>query len=83
MIEVPLESGGSMLMEVELDESEQQGMVPAARGKLATEARQTFEEALHKEAECDAEFSATSALCCLRCFLRMYRGSSRDGMSSY
>jgi hypothetical protein len=48
MIEVPLESGGSMLMEVELDESEQQGMVPAARGKLATEATQTFEEALEQ-----------------------------------
>ncbi len=48
MIEVPLEGGGSMLMEVELDESEQQGMVPAARGKLATEATQTFEEALEQ-----------------------------------
>jgi hypothetical protein len=47
MIEVPLESGGSMLMEVELDEAEQQGMVPAARpGEMAAKAKQTFEEAL-------------------------------------
>lgn len=47
MIEVPLESGSSMLMEVELDENEQQGMVPAARaGEMAAKARQTFEEAL-------------------------------------
>ena len=49
MIEVPLESGGSMLMEVELDESEQQGMVPAARpGEMAVKAKQTFEEALEQ-----------------------------------
>jgi hypothetical protein len=49
MIEVPLESGGSMLMEVELDESEQQGMVPAARpGEMAAKAKQTFEEALEQ-----------------------------------
>lgn len=49
MIEVPLEGEGkrSVLVEVELDESEQQGMVPAARpGELATKAKQTFEEAL-------------------------------------
>lgn len=47
MIEVPLESGGSVLMEVELDESEQRGMVPASRaGELATRSKQTFEEAL-------------------------------------
>lgn len=49
MIEVPLEGGGSMLMEVELDESEQRGMVPAARpGELAVKAKQTFEEALEQ-----------------------------------
>lgn len=49
MIEVPLDSGGSMLMEVELDESEQQGMVPAARpGEMAAKAKQTFEEALEQ-----------------------------------
>jgi hypothetical protein len=49
MIEVPLESGGSMLMEVELDESEQQGMVPAARpGEMAAKAKQTFEDALEQ-----------------------------------
>ena len=49
MIEVPLESGGSMLMEVQLDESEQQGMVPAARpGEIAAKAKQTFEEALEQ-----------------------------------
>jgi hypothetical protein len=49
MIEVPLESGGSMLMEVELDESEQQGMVPAARpGEMAATAKQTFEDALEQ-----------------------------------
>ena len=49
MIEVPLESGGSILMEVELDESEQQGMVPAARpGEMAAKAKQTFEEALEQ-----------------------------------
>jgi hypothetical protein len=49
MIEVPLESGGSMLIEVELDEVEQQGMVPAARpGDMATKAKKTFEEALEQ-----------------------------------
>jgi Trypsin-co-occurring domain 1 len=49
MIEVPLDSGGSMLMEVELDESEQQGMVPAARpGEMAAKAKQTFEETLEQ-----------------------------------
>jgi hypothetical protein len=49
MIDVPLESGGSMLMEVELDDSEQEGMVPAARpGEMATKAKQTFEEALEQ-----------------------------------
>lgn len=49
MIEVPLESGGSMLMEVELDEAEQDGMVPAARrGEVAVKATQTFEEALEQ-----------------------------------
>ena len=49
MIEVPLESGGSMLMEVELDEAEQDGMVPAARrGEVAAKAKQTFEEALEQ-----------------------------------
>ncbi len=47
MIEVPLESGGSMLMEVEVDESGQDGMFPASRrGEIAIKARQTFEEAL-------------------------------------
>src|SRR5215211_2564596 len=47
MIEVPLESGGSMLMEVEVDGAEQEGMVPAARpGEMAAKAKQTFEEAL-------------------------------------
>jgi Trypsin-co-occurring domain 1 len=49
MMEVPLqgEDKGSILMEVELDESEQQRMVPAARpGELAAKAKQTFEEAL-------------------------------------
>jgi len=36
-------------MEVELDESEQQGMVPAARpGEMAAKAKQTFEEALEQ-----------------------------------
>ena len=49
MLEVPLESGGSVLMEVEVDESEQEGMVPAARpGEMATKAKQTFEEALEQ-----------------------------------
>ena len=49
MIEVPLESGGSVLMEVDLDESEQEGMVPAARpGEMAAKAKQTFEEALEQ-----------------------------------
>jgi hypothetical protein len=49
MIEVPLESGGSMLMEVEVNESEQQGMVPAARrGEMAVKAKETFEEALEQ-----------------------------------
>lgn len=49
MIEVPLESGGSLLMEVELEEAEQQGMVPAARaGEMATKAKQTFEDALEQ-----------------------------------
>jgi hypothetical protein len=39
MIEVPLEGGGSMLMEVELDEAEQDGMFPAARrGEVAAKA---------------------------------------------
>src|SRR4051812_48177472 len=46
MIEVPLESGGSILMEVELDPAEQDGMTPAARGKVAVKAKETFEEAL-------------------------------------
>jgi NTP-dependent ternary system trypsin peptidase co-occuring protein len=36
-------------MEVELDESEQDGMVPAARrGEMAAKAKQTFEEALEQ-----------------------------------
>lgn len=49
MIEVPLESGGSMLIEVEVDESEQDGMFPASRrGEIAIKARQTFEEALEQ-----------------------------------
>ena len=49
MIEVPLESGGSMLMEVEVDGAEQEGMVPAARpGEMAAKAKQTFEEALEQ-----------------------------------
>jgi hypothetical protein len=49
MIEVPLERGGSMLMEVEVDDSGQQGMVPAARpGEVAAKARQTFEQALEQ-----------------------------------
>ena len=49
MIEVPLESGDSMLLEVELDEAEQDGMVPAARrGEVAAKAKQTFEEALEQ-----------------------------------
>ncbi len=49
MIEVPLRSGGSMLMEVEVDPSEQDGMVPASRrGEIAIKARQTFEEALEQ-----------------------------------
>lgn len=38
-----------MLVEVELDESEQEGMVPAARpGEMATKAKHTFEEALEQ-----------------------------------
>ena len=38
-----------MLMEVELDDSEQEGMVPAARqGEIAAKAKQTFEEALEQ-----------------------------------
>jgi hypothetical protein len=49
MLEVPLEGGDFMLMKVELDESEQQGMVPAARpGEMASKAKQTFEEALEQ-----------------------------------
>lgn len=41
MIEVALENGGSMLMEVNLDEPEQDGMVPAARpGEVAAKAKQ-------------------------------------------
>ena len=36
-------------MEVELDDSEQQGMIPAARsGEVAVKAKQTFEEALEQ-----------------------------------
>lgn len=36
MVEFPLQGGGSILMEVELDEAEQDGMVPAARpGEVA------------------------------------------------
>lgn len=49
MIEVPLECGGSMLMEVELDDSEQEGMIPAARpGEMATKTKRTFEQALEQ-----------------------------------
>jgi hypothetical protein len=49
IIEVPLESGGSMLMEVEMDEPERRGMVPSARpGEMAAKANETFEEALEQ-----------------------------------
>ena len=49
MVEVPLDDGGSMLVEVELDEEEQDGMVPAARaGEMATKATQTLQEALEQ-----------------------------------
>ena len=49
MIEVPLQAGGSMLMEVDLDPAEQKGMVPAARqGEIAARAKQTFEQALEQ-----------------------------------
>src|SRR4051812_45796082 len=49
MIEFPLEGGGTILMEVELDEDEQDGMVPAARpGEIAAKANQTFEQALEQ-----------------------------------
>lgn len=50
MIEFPLEGDdSSILVEVELDESEQRGMFPAARpGELAANATQTFEEALER-----------------------------------
>ena len=49
MVEVPLEGGGSMLVEVELDEEEQDVMVPAARaGELAARATQTLQEALEQ-----------------------------------
>ena len=49
MVEFPLQGGGSMLVEVELDEAEQDGMVPAARpGEVAAKAKQTFEQALEQ-----------------------------------
>ncbi len=49
MVDVPLEGGGSMLIEVELDEDEQDGMVPAARaGDMAAKATQTLQEALEQ-----------------------------------
>jgi hypothetical protein len=49
MVEVPLEGDGSMLVEVELDEEEQDVMVPAARaGELAARATQTLQEALEQ-----------------------------------
>jgi hypothetical protein len=49
MVEVPLNGGGSMLVEVELDEEEQDGMVPAARaGEMAVRATHTLQEALEQ-----------------------------------
>jgi hypothetical protein len=49
MVEVPLEGDGSMLVEVELDEEEQDGMVPAAGvGEMAARATQTLQEALEQ-----------------------------------
>jgi hypothetical protein len=48
LIEFPLEDGGSILIEVEVEETEG-GIVPAARpGEIAAKAEQTFEAALDK-----------------------------------
>jgi len=47
LIEFPLDHGGSILVEVDVDENEQDGIVPAARpGEVVARAAQSFEAAL-------------------------------------
>ncbi len=49
LVEFPLERGGSILVEVDVGESEEGGIVPAARpGEIAAKATQSFEEALEQ-----------------------------------
>ena len=49
LVEYPLADGGSILVEVEIDEEEQGGIVPAASpGEIAARATQTLEEALDR-----------------------------------
>jgi hypothetical protein len=49
MVEFPLADGGLVLAEVEVDQDEQDGIVPAARaGEIASRATQTFEDAIDK-----------------------------------
>jgi hypothetical protein len=46
LVEFPLEGGGSVVIEV--DESEREGTVRAARGDTIVKAKETLEDALHK-----------------------------------
>jgi hypothetical protein len=49
MIDVPLENGSSVLMEVTLDEAEQDGVIPAARADgVVAGAEVSFEQALDR-----------------------------------
>ena len=50
LVEFPFEEGGSILVEVESDTEEQEGVVPAGRGpvQLTEKAGQSFEQALEK-----------------------------------
>jgi hypothetical protein len=49
MVEYQLENGDKLLVEVELDEAEQEGIVPAAKpGEMAAKATQTLEDAVRQ-----------------------------------
>lgn len=49
LVQFALEGGGSIFVEVEVDETEEGGIVPAARpGEIAVKAAQSFEEALDR-----------------------------------
>jgi Trypsin-co-occurring domain 1 len=47
LVEFPFESGGSIMVEVSIDESQEGGIIPAARpGEIAVKAVSSFEDAL-------------------------------------